>query len=55
MKCPVVAVISRAMAVLVLGLVLMVLRVCALVGEALWDMLVVVKNGVSKWLLKQSV
>lgn len=55
MKCPVVATISRAMAVLVLGLVLMVLRVRVFVGEALWDTLVVVKNGVSKWLLRQSL
>lgn len=55
MKCPVVAAISRAMAVLVLGLVLMVLRVCVFVGEALWDTLVVVKKRVSKWLLRQSL
>lgn len=54
-KCPVVAMISRAMAVLVLGWVLMVLRACVFVGEALWDTLVVVRNGVSKWLLGQSL
>lgn len=55
MKCPVVAAISHATAVLVLSLVLMVLRVRVFVGEALWDTHVVVTNAVSKWLLRQSL